>query len=321
MTNPGGLDPNHNEYFNSESLLEIEYRKAMKQRGVEIPEDTTAGTRASMFETETTEVGDTFFMTGRPGTKKVESEAGREEQMTVAENATGDLVKFAQVVMDAKDRAIGLFEALSSDTRVSSDIESLIHVVERLEEACGIKIKKFEPLRHMSGLRTRDTLDNANRVLDNTRANYDMHLINGMESAMSGTHPAIKIAIVGEQGGKGFVAHVSVVAKKDFGGSESIDYVHASPKGLFSIKRFERNRWIDVSEDFSIKAKVIEHPLERDADMPHSIFVGEKIASQGKDILMKYLNLKEEDVKFGTRQIFAASESVINGVRKAIKSG
>ena len=97
--------------------------------------------------------------------------------------------------------------------------------------------------------------------------------------------------------------------------------MHAAPKGLFSVKRFERNRWIDVSDDFEIRSKVQEYPLERDEAMPHSLFVGEKIASEGKDILMKFLNLNEEDVKFGTRQIFASSESVIEGVRKAIKAG
>lgn len=311
------LDFNHNEFFNSEDLLEQGFRKAMKEKGYDIPEDPTVGTRSGRFSSGQEETdGMNFFMTSRPGA----SGEMRTEVVREGEVSTGELMKFASAIEKCKDEAIEIFETVSSDPAVSSRVESLIRRIETIAKACGMEVKKFEPLRHMSGLKSRDILENANRVLDNTKANYDTHIISAMQSFMNGQRPGIKIKVVGEHGGRGFTAAASVVAKNDFGGSEAIDYVHATPRGLFSIKRFERNRWVDVSDDFEIKFKVAETDLQTDDEMPHSIFVGEKIASEGKDILVKFLKLNEEDVKFGSHQIFASSKEIIDGIRKTIKS-
>ncbi len=303
------MDPNHNEFFDSGSMLEEGYRKAMGKSGIEVPKDT--GGRHSMTP-QGSPGEDSFFMSQDPRKVGIEVAAGS------SSNDDVPISHMAKVVMEIKDNAVALFEKVASDSS-APDVERLIRSIEHLEKTCGLEVDQFEPLRHMSGLKIREPLENANRVVDNTVYNYDIHLISSIESRMSGSRPSVAIAVVGQHKGHGFVAQSLVTAKRDFTGSEAVDYVHASPQGLFSVKRFERDRWVDASSEFDIKHRVSEVKLEQHDIMQHTAFLGEKIASSGKEMITKALNLTEEDVVFGKYQVFASDSEKVDNVLKFVR--
>jgi hypothetical protein len=256
--------------------------------------------------------GDQFFMSEDP--RRHQQSIGEEKSAT-----TLSASPIAKIATDIKNQAIDIFESISSED-IASSVERLIRTVEHLENTAGVKGKKFEPLRHMSGLKIREPLENANRVVDNTVGNYDMNVIESIESRMSGGRPAIAISVLGEKGGKGFLAKSVIAAKVDFNGSEAIDYVHANPAGLFSVKRFERSRWVDASDDFDIRHKIVEYELETHEGMSSTAFIGEKIASSGKEIIMKELNLTDKDVTFGKHQVFSSNGDIVDGVLKFVRA-
>jgi hypothetical protein len=307
MTMDKNIDPNHNEFFDSAELLERNYRKAMEQQGVSIPKDSSSGKFASVPDESP---DSSFFIHSDP--RKVAP-----EQQAMSRDAGNDS-KMGKMASQVKMNAIEIFKKVSG-TELSKEVESLIGQIEKMERVCGIDSEKFDPLRHMSGLKIREPLENANRVVDNTMANYDMHIIDSIESRLSANRPSIAISVVGSQKQKGFLARSVIVAKRDFSGSEAIDYVHSSPRGLFSIKRFEKDRWVDASEDFSIRHKIVEFDLEMESGMDNTAFLGEKIASSGKGMIMKELNLTDKDVKFGERQVFSSDSEVIDKIIEFVK--
>jgi len=303
------VDPNHNEFFDSGEMLERNFRKAMKQQGIEIPEDTGTG-RFAVTPDDSEHHDMNFFIHSDP----------RKSSINEAVSKTGDSGSLeGKMASGIKMRAIELFKRVSG-TGVSKEVESLIREIEKMEASLGVKVDKFDPLRHMSGLKIREPLENANRVVDNTIGNYDMHIIDSIESRLSANRPSIAISVVGSQNNKGFVARSVIVANRDFSGSEAIDYVHASPRGLFSIKRFEKDRWVDASDEFKIRHKIVEFDLESMSGKANTAFLGEKIASSGKGMIMKELNLTDEDVTFGERQVFSSNSEVIDRVIEFVKS-
>lgn len=315
---------NHNQYFDSEQLLTEGFFKNMEEQGIDLAKEAAA-------EAEEQSDDAPFFMTQRPNNKPDESKKIRTlskkasaEVSDASDVQTGYMsLKFledlGEMVDEAKSSLVTAFEKYA-DSSASTDIEQAIRLVERIQEHAGVEYEKFQPLKHRSGLKSRDKLENTNFVVANTVNNYQAFPLVDIRSADDGDHPALLLTIVGQDEKIGFIATGLITAKTDFTGAEAVDYVHeAKSGGIMAVKTNRNGRWVDVSEDFVIKLRYEEYDLHKKAGFEHSIFLGEKIIEK-KDFLAKQAKLEEGTVEFGEIQAFAKDSRTLDKIREAIRA-
>jgi hypothetical protein len=338
MSDRERLDADHNEYLDTNELLGRNFMRNMRDMGLDpstIPQDIRErrgiGGSQKVPEDVRTAFADsgTFFMTSRPDregeSREVVNAAGRKIQVThspESAHVSGDfLEKTAVLASDAKDRAIAAYRMTASDEQVAREVGAVIRKLERIEQYCGIEEPPFDPLRHKSGLQSvqADLLEHANEVVENTVKNYRLYPITEIKAGLNDDSPVIAVTIVGEEEGNGFVIRATVTARRDFTGSEAIDYVYSESGGLVTVKSCERGRWVDVSDEFDIRMKGKPYKLQ-DGDLPHSIFVGKKIAGTGEEIIAKKLNLNKDDIKCGEFQVFAKDAETVAAIKELISA-
>jgi len=317
---------NHNQFFDSEEMLMSGFLKNMEEKGVKLTEDDSAGAPDTGTEQP-------FFVTQRPKRKSDDSKKIKVLGKKVAAASTGEAVEdtptgfmsmqfledLGELVEDVKSASITAFERYADDAEVAGEIEGLIRLVEKVQEHSGVEYKKFEPLKHKSGLKSRDRLENTNLVVANTIKNYQAFPLVDIRSAENGEHPAVLLTIVGQSRSIGFSITGLVSAKTDFTGAEAVDYVHeAASGGIMAVKTHRNGRWIDVSEDFVIKLRYEEFDLEKRSGFEHTMFLGEKIVEK-KEFLVKQANLDGGTVEFGKTQVFAGDSRTLEKIRETIR--
>lgn len=316
---------NHNQFFDSEEMLMSGFFKHMEEKGVKLTEDGSVETPDSGTEQP-------FFMTQRPkrqsddskkikvlGKKVAATSAGGTEDTSTGFMSMQFLEDLGELVEEVKSASITAFERYADDAGIASEIEKLIRLVEKVQEHSGVEYSKFEPLKHKSGLKSRDKLENTNLVVANTIKNYQAFPLVDIRSAENGEHPAVLLTIIGQSGFIGFSITGLVSAKTDFTGAEAVDYVHeAGSGGIMAVKTHRNGRWIDVSEDFGIKLRYEEFDLEKRAGLDHTMFLGEKIVDK-KEFLVKQANLDEGTVEFGKTQVFASDSRTLEKIRETIR--
>jgi hypothetical protein len=226
--------------------------------------------------------------------------------------------KISSLLSKIKEDAIYLFQG--SDESVQRIVHRMIMGLESVQANLGYTVTPFDKARYLSGLdiSEADMLTNANAVMANTLSKYRAHVINSIETVMAGGKPAIRMLVLGECDGKGFVLKASVVAKSDFNGNEAVDYLPEA--GEVTVKAFHAGRWMDVTDKFIVEGRPIPIDLERPADdLKHSVFVGEKIATSAKDIVISKLNLNNNDVRFGKCQAFCRNADDAARIRELIR--
>jgi len=318
-------EQNHNPYFNSEDLLMEGFFKGMEAQGVDLADDGAPSPKQTGGEQP-------FFVTQRPNRKSDESKMIRTIGKKASAGSSGEdatdtstgymslkfLEDLAEILEETKSASVTTFEKHADNSAVSADVERIIRLLERVQEHAGVEYEKFQPLKHKSGLKSRDKFENTNLVVANTAKNYQSFPLVDIRTAENGTRPAVLLTIIGQSEGIGFIATGLVSAKTDFTGAEAVDYVHETGEGgIMAVKTYRNGRWVDVSEDFTIKLRYEEYDLEKRAGFEYTMFLGENIVGK-KDFLLKQAKLEEGTVEFGTTQVFSSESCALDKIRETI---
>jgi len=308
-------DPYHNEFINTGAIFESEFMKNLAAANISV--DGASG----KVEGETTETS-----SERPGKRKrsladikrdrIEKEGDSGEGGYFSSRLVSQIsaLKEAMIVGYSKAAAEG-----ADNSQAAKVIEEGIARIEKIERELGVRDAAFEPVRHKTGLKSKDELENTNRVIENTVSAYDLHSIFEISSMMNGNKPAIALAICGQNDSEGFVVKAMVTAKEDFSGNEAIDYVHDAEGGLVTVKAFLGGVWRDVSSGFKVSFETVSSKLERKKGYA-SLYVGEEIVKQGKGVFEKTLELKDGDLQYGKEQIFSLDPSVIDRIKGMLRA-
>jgi len=320
-------EENHNQFFDSEAMLMDGFLRNMAKSGMDISVDDTSAA-------STGQASEPFFVTQRPTKKPDESKKiktignTRPSRTVKAESEVDDpstgymsmefLSELSDLVDDLKSHSVFVFEKYADSDSVADDAEKMVRLIEKIQRHTGVEYDKFQPLKHKSGLKSRDKLENTNMVVSNTVQNYQAFPIVQIQAAEDSGRPAVFIVAVGESNNIGFTVTGVISAKSDFTGAEAIDYVHEVGKGgIMSVKTNRNGRWVDVSDDFIIKLRYEENDLNSLDGYSCSMFLGENIIDK-QDFLVKEANLDVEDVKFGKIQVFANDSQTLDRIRKVI---
>lgn len=292
MGNGRGSDAYHNQFLDTGSMLAASLKKTMGNSNVQVDP----------------EMPDEGMPHGDPAAIQY----GQNESL-IAPNS----VLQSHVVANLdnlKEDLISLFQESSSDPVRANRAEAMIRRVENIQESMGVLEESFDPLRNMSGLAASEPLENAERVIENTLRHYRLYGISAISSEMSNIGPAIKLSIFGNEEDTGFEIEALIAAKNDFGGNEAIDYVWSKDGGLMTIKARSQGRWVDVSENFAIDVRAKRFTLGNIESSLHSLFLGEKIISEGKEKIVKALKVNTDDLKFGKCRVFSEDASLMSKI-------
>jgi Fe-S cluster assembly iron-binding protein IscA len=289
-----GKDAYHNEYFDTGDLL---------LRGFM---DRIDGTKLSEVKEGESEVN-------ADGISRAEL-----KMMSMDENRK-TIEHIAVYAEDLKDCLISAYQDCSSDERAMKNIEKAIRKLEKIFAVMGIKYELFDPLKMMSGLKSGDILENAEKVITNTVKHYKMFGISSVKSFMNKKNPGIRIRLFGQNGISGFEVEATVTAKNDFNGNEAIDYVYSEDGGLMTIKARSAGTWVDVTEDYIVDLGTKRYKLGQADESLHSVFLGEKIISEGKEQILKVLNVSSENLTFGKCRAFSKDKKIIDGLTDLVR--
>jgi len=311
-------DVDHNEFLNTADLLA---ENLLRNLG--------GGNLATTAQSESSEpdTSGTLFMTPSKARRlmrnsRVAANSAKNGKATDGPSKLDDFDKKAAGILDKmKEDLVELYQRAKSDADKDL-VHKVIGGIESVQEIYGYPSRQFNPDRYLSGLSLGDAdiLTNASSVVDATVRMYKANAINAISSVIVDDKPAVRAVIIGQRTPTvGFVANVKVVAKTDFNGNEALDFV-PDGKGIFTVKAFRSGRWVDVSDRFDVDGVMKEYKIESgDGDHPHSVFIGEKIASTGKEILLSSLNLNDGDVKFGNHTAFCRKAADADGIKKCIR--
>ena len=329
---PAKTDPNHNEWLNTEKMLRESFAKTMQERGVSVD----SSDLAERGQPSRQPTGD-FFITTRQqgksrGTKRVlvkqASAGGTEEQTADAPVAapvpvSADMERLAGHLDAAKTNMIELFDRIKDDQGMSVLVHKAIKSVEEAQLDCGQEVVQFEPLRRMSGLAIpTDLLANANKVVTTTLKSYGLYPITEAMSCDVEGLPHVVFTIVGQKGEMGFTVRAAITRRGggDFIGNEAIDYVYAPGGGLLTVKALDKGRWVDVTDNYHVRAKHQEEPIPKNIKFGTALYVGRKIVETGKGNIQKSLNLSSDDVEFGQSTVHVKDQTTLESVKELIRA-
>lgn len=286
-----GQDAYHNQFFDTSSILEETLKKklASKVGQVKTPQD------------------------------NVDTQENADDTLKEFGIKTGISEKSIVQISELKESAISLYQDLASNPVFSGKVERLIRRIEDIQYSVGVEPEPFDPLKNRSGLECVEPLDHASKVVSNTLNHYKMFSISLIKAFSSPRGPSIDINLFGESEKMGFEVFGSVIAEEDFDGNEAIDYVYSDEGGLMTVKARINGTWKDVSEKFIINCNVKRYKLGEPPDNIHSVFLGEKIISDGKDKIIKALNINNEDIKFGKCRIFSKNREIVDNIRTLVR--
>jgi hypothetical protein len=141
---------------------------------------------------------------------------------------------------------IDVFERSGLNSGIEGNLVTLIEATAAVLNYLGEPTTRFEPLRHLSGLKPPNMVKNANKVLETTLSCYNLGEVSGQSVSDDGS--VINIVFSGKSGEIEYVAHGEVSAHS-WEGSEAIDYIYTPGSGKMSIKAYEGGKWVDKSDN------------------------------------------------------------------------
>jgi len=285
-------DAYHNQFLNTGDILASALRKTLSDKNIAV---------ASKKEV-------------------IEEDEPKSKDLSVIEKVGKEFTNRAvEILKDVREDLIALFQEFSTEDLLPQRIENMIRKTEEIGYALGIELEPFDPLKNMSGLKSGEALENAEKVVANTLNHYKLFSISSIKTYMGNGGPTIELHVFGEQNGMGFEVSGSVAAHTDFNGNEAIDYVYSPEGGLMTIKARSQGMWEDVSDSFAVACKVKRYKLGETVPDSHSAFLGEKIIAEGKEKLITALKINKDEVKFGKCRVFSTRRETIDLIRNIVR--
>lgn len=252
--------------------------------------------------------------------KESATEEGSKKELSVMESVGKEFTNRAvEILKDVREDLVALFQEFSTEHALPKRIEGMIRKMEEMGYALGVELEPFDPLKNMSGLKSGEALENAEKVVTNTLDHYKLFSVSSIKTYMTNGGPTIELHIFGEQNGMGFEASGSITARSDFNGNEAIDYVYSPEGGLMTVKARSQGMWEDVSDSFSVDCKVKRYKLGETDQNSYSAFLGEKIIAEGKEKLITALKINRDEIKFGKCRVFSTRRETIDLIRNIVR--
>jgi len=203
---------------------------------------------------------------------------------------------------------IDVFERSGLNSGIESSLIALIDTSASCLNFLGKETKKFEPLKHLSGLQAPNMLKNANKVLENTLNCYKIGSID--EHSISDDGSVIKIVFSGKDRGIQYKAFGEIEASS-WEGSEAIDYIYTPGSGEMSVKAFEGGKWItksDNREHYHVNWVLEEHDPSEEKEVTaminefndeDEVGINEKKFEEKKEVPISPLNKDLDDEEIG----------------------
>ena len=297
MGNSRQQDAYHNQFLDTASMLaaglKTTFASGMPRRTAEEGQDASSDPVAVTFE--------------RPQQENLiaPNSVLQEHVVSSIENLKGDL--------------IAMFQEMCSNAVLASRMEGMIRRIEDIQQSMGIEFNLFDPLSNMSGLKSGEALENADKVISNTLKHYRLYGVSSITSTVGQFGPTILLSLFGEDKDVGFEVDAFIAAKSDFNGNEAIDYVWSPDGGRMTVKARTNGAWRDMSQDFVIDCKVKRYTLGAADPKLASLFLGEKIITEGKEKIVEALKVNTDDLKFGKCRAFSAKPSIIVKLRELVQ--
>ncbi len=288
-------DVYHNQFLNTGDILASALRKTLTNKNIPITANNHIPERG-------------------------QEDANSKKDLSVIENVGKEFAGHAvEILKDVREDLIALFQEFSTENAIPKRIEGMIRKLEEIGYALGVELEPFDPLKNMSGLKSGEALENAEKVVANTLNHYKLFSVSSIKTYMGNGGPTIELHVFGEQNGMGFEVSGSVTAQTDFNGNEAIDYVYSPEGGLMSIKARSQGMWEDVSDSFVVNCKVKRYKLGETDPNSYSAFLGEKIIAEGKEKLVTALKINKDEIKFGKCRVFSTRRETIDLIRNIVR--
>jgi hypothetical protein len=201
---------------------------------------------STVYQSEEGVEGEQAWPAAQPGQAFV----GSSMSSSMAEKSISEM-------LDVRDQLTTTFGQVSQDPRLAAIFTGCIRKVEAAVKSLGAEVTEFNPERFASGLNAvprGNLLDNALRVVENTKTLYSMYPIEKIYAGpdKASGRPGVAIILAGEKNGSKFRVQGKIVAPVDFNGTEAVDFIKDAEKGILSVKEPKKGVWTDVSDDFSV---------------------------------------------------------------------
>jgi hypothetical protein len=190
-------------------------------------------------------------------------------------------------LFDVRDGLIQAFGGVEFNSTMANGLSDNINKISSCIRKLGASVETFNPLNHISGLKTPDLVKNAERVIETTKACYSLG--NVRDGVTDNTGKTITITFVGEQGAVQYEARGKITANASWTGNEAIDYIYTPGEGQMFVKAFESKGWVDKSKNYVVAWELKEMtPVKAEED---------GASLEGQDDIGKKACTKEEVVK------------------------
>lgn len=204
-------------------------------------------------------------------------------------------VETEKVLLDLYEVRDDLIDSFCHSTAIMNSPESvkLIYDINKIGsciQKMGGEVEEFVPLNHISGLNTPDSRLNMQRVIETTQKCY----ARGQISNPIIKNNSIELVFEGESNNVKYSAYGTITPKYGWNGNEAIDYIYTSGAGRMSVKAFEKETWIDRSDDFDV-----EWSLEEDDNSENK----NDVKKESKNIInvdQKQCEKKEKEIEIVT---------------------
>jgi len=175
-------------------------------------------------------------------------------QATTAVNANTENILIKSY--DVRDTLIGTFDNLELGSPLANNITGAINGLGDIISQLGGESETFDPLSHVSGLQAPNMQRNAERAIENTKYAYTIGKVD--DTQVSGK--TVIVSFNGQSGETQYKAVGTITAKKEWLGTEAIDYIYTPGEGKMSVKvATENGLWSDKSEDYDINWELFEN--------------------------------------------------------------
>jgi len=223
-------------------------------------------------------------------------------------------VRLIGVLRKVHGGLVDTFERIGLNSGLEDNLVNLIDSVGACLAYLGDPTEKFEPLRHLSGLQAPNLVKNAGKVVETTLNCYKIGEVESHKISKDGSE--IEIVFSGMQGNIRYKAFGVVSSESAWEGSEAIDYIYTPGSGKMSVKAFEKGRWIDRSDEYSISWTLEENDVLSNENLESpSVLVEEKLSQPEAidDLVAKEEVLKEKSETNLNKSAIEEQEKVTTG--------
>lgn len=164
---------------------------------------------------------------------------------------TGNTEVLLTTLYDVRDSLLTLFDNTNYNSPLCEILTDNINKLGSCISQIGGHVETFNPLDHVSGLKSPDVQKNAHKVIENTKEFYDMGTIE--DACVKDNGKTISITFVGKNDNTKYKAIGTINVSGSWGGNEAIDYVYTPSEGKMSVKVLDENgQWKDKSNNYEI---------------------------------------------------------------------